>query len=88
LIDGVQNWSGSDLKGKARKYGGRYARSRAALLERLEVAGVAFLERVEHGRLKLRFGRPPGYYVEDGCNCGKAWKKGEPTILDKLVEVA
>jgi len=86
LVQGEQNWSGSDLRGKASKYGGRYAASRAALLERLVDAGIAFLERVERGRLKLRFGRPVGNYVEDRCNCGRAWKKGQPTILDLMVE--
>jgi hypothetical protein len=88
LIDGRQNWSGSDLKGKARKYGSHYNKSRIALLSRLEAAGVAFIERIEHGRLRFRFGRPVGNYVADTCNCGPCWKKGIPTVLDKLVEEA
>jgi len=38
LILGTENLSSSTLKGKARRYGGRYARSRAALLARLPCA--------------------------------------------------
>lgn len=40
LIHGHEAWSGATLAGKARSYGGRYARSRSVLLERLEAAGI------------------------------------------------
>ena len=35
LLHGNANWSGSDLKGKARKYGGRYRTSRINLINRI-----------------------------------------------------
>lgn len=40
LLAGVARWSGSDLKGLAKQYGGRYHESRAALLNRLVRAGL------------------------------------------------
>lgn len=40
LILGRHALSGADLEGKARSYGGRYLRSRQALLARLDAAGV------------------------------------------------
>lgn len=40
LLNGKARWSGSDLKGLARRYGGRYAASRAALIARLRSAGL------------------------------------------------
>jgi len=38
LLAGRQNWAGSDLSGKANKYGSHYARSRAGLIARIEDA--------------------------------------------------
>lgn len=35
LVEGRARWSGSDLRGRAREYAGRYARSRRALLARI-----------------------------------------------------
>lgn len=35
LLDGGESWSGSTLRGKAARYGARYAASRASLAERL-----------------------------------------------------
>ena len=50
IITGEYRLSGSDLRGKARKYSGAYARSRANLLERVRAAGVQVGERKgEHG---------------------------------------
>jgi hypothetical protein len=36
LIDGRARWSGSELKGQAKKWGANYQRSRLALLRRLQ----------------------------------------------------
>jgi hypothetical protein len=38
LLSGRENWSGSSLKGDAKKYSVRYARSRDSLLERMQDA--------------------------------------------------
>jgi len=43
ILDGRQRLSGSDLKGKARQYGGDYARSRLAILRRWLQAGGLLL---------------------------------------------
>ena len=40
LLDGSQNWSLSDLAGKAKKFGGSYARARDELLRDLRAAGL------------------------------------------------
>lgn len=40
LLTGQARWSGSDLKGAARKWSGRYHASRLSLLARLKAAGV------------------------------------------------
>lgn len=40
LLNGLARWSGADLQGRARKFGGRYAASRESLLERLCGAGL------------------------------------------------
>lgn len=46
LINGHENLSGSTLKGKAKRYGWRYAKSRAALLARMTAAGVPWYEEI------------------------------------------
>jgi hypothetical protein len=38
LLKGHHAWSGADLRGTARKYGARYAASRAALVDRVNAA--------------------------------------------------
>lgn len=40
LLSGYYALSGADLKGKAKKYGGHYARSRGAVLARVRAAGI------------------------------------------------
>jgi len=40
LIRGRRRWSGADLAGAARSYAGRYARSRAGLVARLQSHGI------------------------------------------------
>lgn len=45
LIEGEARWSGADLRGKASRYGGRYAASREALLRRFRDAGLDFVIR-------------------------------------------
>lgn len=50
VLEGRQNWSGSDLRGDAKRWSGSYARQRAAARDALVKAGGCLL-RVEHGRL-------------------------------------
>ena len=50
VLAGSQWWSGADLKGAARKYGGSYARQRSNARWALHDAGGVILA-VEHGRL-------------------------------------
>ena len=45
LIRGIENLSGSTLKGKARSYGIHYARSRRNFLARVRANGVQVSER-------------------------------------------
>lgn len=53
ILHGRARWSGADLAGTARRYGGRYAASRSNLFLRLRAAGLpATVERV-----KTRSGR-------------------------------
>lgn len=40
LLASAARWSGADLQGLAKRYGGRYAASRAALLNRLVRSGL------------------------------------------------
>ncbi len=57
LIRGVEALSGATLKGAARRWGGRYASSRAALLSRMTAAGVVWGERRQaHGKRVLVIG--------------------------------
>lgn len=48
LIDGVETWSGSTLRGSAQSWGDRYARSRLNLARRINAALESF-----GGRAKL-----------------------------------
>ena len=41
LLTGRARWSGADLKGKARRFAGRYAASRRGLLNRMTDAGYS-----------------------------------------------
>lgn len=60
LLTGGSRWSGSDLKGRARHWSGRYAESRKALLRRLERAGHRCEVMVNGNRVRVLFvnGRP------------------------------
>lgn len=49
VIEGYQRWSGSDLRGKARKYGAGYARQRTRARTALFAAGGMILA-VDRGR--------------------------------------
>lgn len=50
IVQGYQRISGSDLRGKARRYSGHYAQSRANLLKRLALNGIQVSEtRGKHG---------------------------------------
>lgn len=60
LVDGRQpNWSGSDIKGNAAKYGSHYHRQRAKVIDALKREGRKLgvmverlsLTRYEHGRI-------------------------------------
>lgn len=57
LLHGCEALSGSTLRGKARRYGGKYARSRDSLLSRMTAAGIAWKEeRGAHGKRVLVIG--------------------------------
>jgi len=50
VVQGYSRLSGADLRGRARRYAGHYAASRANLLTRLEAAGIDVSEdRGQHG---------------------------------------
>ena len=50
VVSGRQRWSGSDLKGKARKYGHTYAHQRAKAHAALRAAGGVIIA-IDHGLL-------------------------------------
>jgi hypothetical protein len=50
VVTGRQRWSGSDLKGKARKYGHTYARQRRKAHAALAAAGGVIIA-IDHGLL-------------------------------------
>lgn len=50
VLEGRQTWSGSDLRGRAKKWSAGYARQRAAASDALAKAGGCLI-RVENGRL-------------------------------------
>lgn len=57
LLSDCEAWSGSTLKGRAKHWGGQYARSRRALVARLRSAGLACeWRRGPHGRRMLAIG--------------------------------
>lgn len=57
FIMGFENLSGSTLKGKAKQWSGKYAKSRAGILARLDKAGIYYTEeRGENGRRLLVIG--------------------------------
>ena len=59
ILGGYENLSGSTLRGNAKRYGGRYALSRRALLSRLEAAGlIVSEERGPKGRRILTISLP------------------------------
>jgi len=68
IILGDARISGGDLRGKARKYGGRYAASRDNLFSRLRVNGIQFAEAVEYPARKrvLVFGEPRMFLANNG----------------------
>lgn len=62
LLTGRARWSGSDLRGTAKKFGGRYARSRRALLARLRAAGI----NAESALIRSASGRTMRVLLVDG----------------------
>lgn len=57
LLAGVEAYSGSTLRGKAKKYGMHYRWSRDNLLERLSKAGINWhIKTAQRGRLVLVIG--------------------------------
>lgn len=57
LVLGRESLSGSTLRGQAKQYSGRYARSRDNLLVRLQSAGIPISETVgDHNRRILIIG--------------------------------
>jgi len=60
LLEGRHNLAGSSLQGTAKRYSGRYARSRDNLLARLEANCIPWSEyRGKHGRRILVLGNRP-----------------------------
>lgn len=64
LLRGRQRWSGSDLRGRAARYGAHYARSRRSLLRRLEAGG--FRVGWAPGRMKVAVIELPEPVVQAG----------------------
>ena len=60
VLRGWQRWSGANLQGKAKKYGGSYARQRGKAAEALRMAGGVLVP-VEHGFIVT------GVYVGADC---------------------
>lgn len=59
LVEGTAALSGATLRGAAKRWGGRYARSARALLIRLRAAGLGDEIRAKHGRRVLVIYRAP-----------------------------
>ncbi len=56
IVEGRQRISGSDLKGKAARFSGRYSVSRDAILYRMKRARIPFtIERPKHGVHYIQF---------------------------------
>lgn len=54
IVTGRARLSGADLRGKAGRYGAKYARSRATIIGRMRAAGIPVSERkAAHGRRVL-----------------------------------
>lgn len=54
IVKGSARLSGADLKGKAGRFGGKYATSRARIIGRMRAAGIPVSERkAAHGRRVL-----------------------------------
>lgn len=67
ILLGAEAWSGSTLTGKARKYGGRYAVSRASLAVALHQAGVPHgFETGKNGKIILVIGE---WVPEESMDC-------------------
>ena len=57
VLLGEQRISGSDLRGKAARFGGSYRRSRENVLRRATTRGIPlYVSRNKYGHLKLCFG--------------------------------
>lgn len=84
IILGDARISGGDLRGKARKYGGRYAASRENLFSRLRVNGVQFAEALEypHRKRVLVFGEPRIFLA----NNGRKLQSSNPYLFNQLVK--
>lgn len=58
VILGYSRWSGADLRGEARRWSGRYAASRDAILTACRRAGIlAIYTRGAHGRIAYTYAR-------------------------------
>lgn len=86
LILGRETWSGSSLKGKAAKYGLHYARSRRALLERLEDNDIGYLTIGERGKIEFVLGDPPDGWERRRVAVGYAYVCPKPTLLDTFIQ--
>lgn len=91
LLSGRAALSGADLRGTARRYGGRYAASRSAVLGRVEDAGVAVAE------VSTRTGRRVLVYGDAACRiaawtsivaCWAGWPAVRGSTARRLGEIA
>lgn len=88
LICGKQNWSGSDLGGKAKGYGKHYATSRRRLLERLEDAELAHLVKSDHTTGWSSTGAAEALVHRAKCAAGTRWLDGTPSLLEQIADAA
>ena len=56
LLSGAARWSGSDLRGRAKHWGGGYYRSRESLLDRIKMVAPVYWRKGVHGEKVLVIG--------------------------------
>lgn len=86
LILGNETWSGSSLRGKAARFGVHYAKSRRALLDRLEANDIGHLQIGPRGKIIFVLGDPPGGWTQRRVAVGYAWIRPDPTFLDEFID--
>lgn len=83
VASGEAALSGSDLKGKAAKYGGKYARTRVAVVRALQAGGWIVVRELG-GRLALRERVPDGAMVGKPCAVSReVWDLRRETVAHR-----